>query len=395
MNLKAARARGTDLPWYKGRNLTEQERATFRATTIAAQKAKRRALSGECVEPKHPVNKPNLNALSLMPKLSPNGLKALSLFSGGGGMDIGFHQAGYTHAGSYEILDSAAAVLKAAHPDWTVFGGAAGDVTKVDWSIYRDQIDVLHGGPPCQPFSHAGRRQGANDQRDMIPAIVAAIKAVRPRAFAIENVSGLLTKRFEDYVRRTILVPLSDEYVISMFTLEAADFGVPQKRKRVFFVGFRNVGAALSFRPPARTHSSSEFGNVIDLLPNTMGVRQALGLPDIGADALAPTIRSGFTGPRHTTSVLNSVSALRVWNEIEIWPNGVAESREKASAYIVQNGHFRLSVPDCLLIQGFPEDWPVGKPVYVALGLIGNAVAPPMAYNLAKAIQGPLQLTTP
>ena len=73
----------------------------------------------------------------------------------------------------------------------------------------------------------------------------------------------------------------------------------------------------------------------------TMGARQALGLPDIGRDGLAPTLRSGLTGPRHTTSVLSSVSALGHWNDLEIWPNGVGEDREKASAFAATNGHFR------------------------------------------------------
>lgn len=125
-----------------------------------------------------------------------------------------------------------------------------------------------------------------------------------------------------------------------------------------------------------------------------MGVREALGLPDIGFDTLAPTLRSGLTGPRHITSILNSVSALKVWNQLQIWPNGVARSRELASAYVAKNNHFRLSVADCMLIQGFPVNWPFGPPVYVALGLIGNAVAPPMAYHLALEVSVALRLAS-
>jgi DNA (cytosine-5)-methyltransferase 1 len=122
-----------------------------------------------------------------------------------------------------------------------------------------------------------------------------------------------------------------------------------------------------------------------------MGVREALGLPGIGFDAVAPTIRSGLTGPRHTTSILNSVTALKVWGRLQIWPNGVAPTRERASAYVTNNGHFRLSVQDCMVIQGFPADWPISEPVYFALGVIGNAVAPPMAYQLAKSIAAALK----
>lgn len=379
-------SRGTDTPWYQGWEITEQERAKFRATTLASQKAKRRAVSGECSERNHPVYTPRLNPLDLMPQLAGNGLAALSLFSGGGGMDIGFDRAGFDHVASYEIMEGAASVLSAAHPNWTVFGGDRGDVRGVNWSRYRGTIDVLHGGPPCQPFSNAGRQNGAADIRDMIPEFVRAVKAIRPRAFVCENVSGLATKRFEDYVKNTIIDPLKGHYVIRQFILNAADFGVPQTRRRVLFVGFADKNEAARFEIPAPTHRHDRSTGFPDNLPATMGVREALGLPDIGFDALSPTLRSGLTGPRHTTSVLSSVSALKQWNRLGVWPNGVAVDREAASAYVVKNGDFRLSLPDCLVLQGFPGDWPVERPVYFALGLIGNSVAPPMAYNLAASI---------
>lgn len=381
-------ARGTDTPWYQGWNITDAERATFRATTLAAQEAKRRALRGDCDLPKHPVNTPRLDARKLMPRLRRKGLKALSLFSGGGGMDIGFDRAGFEHIGNYELLSDAASIIKIAHPVWNVFGGEDGDVTRVDWSIYRDRVDVLHGGPPCQPFSHAGRQNGGSDVRDMIPELIRAVKVVRPAVFLCENVSGLAARRFESYLAETILGPLGRTYAITSFCLDAADFGVPQRRRRVFFVGFRDRKAALAFTPPEATHTHGHLngGSPEPNLAKTMGARQALGLPNICPDGLAPTIRSGLTGPRHTTSILNSVTALRMWNELQIWPNGVAATRELASAYVAKNGHFRLSVPDCLVLQGFPSNWPVVKPVYFALGLIGNAVAPPMSYHLARAI---------
>ena len=383
-------ARGTDSPWYKGWDISESERAVFRATTLASQEAKRRAISGECAEWKHPVNVPRLDALALMPQRRRNGISALSLFSGGGGMDIGFDRAGFSHVASYELMPGAAAVLQAAHPRWKVFGGDDGDVRGVDWSEYRGKVDVLHGGPPCQPFSHAGRQRGAADSRDMIPEMVRAVKAIHPKVFVIENVSGLVTKRFRPYVLHTIVEPLQSDYVIRQFCLDAADFGVPQRRKRVLFVGFRSRDAADRFQIPSPTHFHSQSADPFAHLPKAMGVREALGLSGIGYDGLAPTLRSGLTGPRHTTSILNSVTAANLWGLLQVWPNGVAATREAASAYVAKNGHFRLSVADYLVLQGFPADWPVGKPVYFALGLIGNSVAPPMAYQLASAISASL-----
>ena len=59
------------------------------------------------------------------------------------------------------------------------------------------------------------------------------------------------------------------------------------------------------------------------------------------------------------------MTALKVWDQLRIWPNGVAQTRDRASAYVAKGGHFRLSVPDCMVIQGFPADWPIGLPVYL------------------------------
>jgi DNA (cytosine-5)-methyltransferase 1 len=382
-------AKGTEASWYKGRTLTEEERARFRRTTLASQAAKAKAVRGDCSAPKHPVPVPRLMAEHLMPVRPPNTLRVLSLFSGGGGLDIGFERAGFDHIASYEIREDAATVLRAAKKQWTVYGGVDGDVCHVNWERYKGTVDVLHGGPPCQPFSHAGYQSGENDVRDMFPQLVRAVQSVEPLVFVAENVPGLSSKKFSQYLQKTIYDPLAGKYSIRMFTLEAASFGVPQRRRRVWFVGFRNRTDANRFRIPGATHTPDQAPVDrlhFDDLPPTMGAREALGLPPTGYDSLAPTLRSGLTGPRHTTSVLSSVTALKQWGDLGIWPNGVAADRERAAAFIAANGHFRLSIPDCMLLQGFPSDWPIQGPVYKCLGLIGNSVAPPMAYRVALAV---------
>jgi DNA (cytosine-5)-methyltransferase 1 len=389
---KPYQATGIDAPWHKGWDLTEKERHRFRLNSIASQAAKAKAIRGECRKPKHPVPVPRLRAEDLMPAARKNGLHALSLFSGGGGLDVGFDRAGFDHVASYEIRDDATAVLREAHPEWTIYGGAEGDVCLADWRKYRGKIDVLHGGPPCQPFSHAGHRSGSDDVRDMFPQFVRAVEAIMPRVFVAENVPGLATKRFAPYIEKTILASLQGKYTIRVFMLDASSFGVPQRRRRLWFVGFKSQREAARFSSPIPTHLvEPKEGQNLTLTELqhpavTMGARKALGLSDIGYDALAPTIRSGFSGPRHTTSVVNSVTSLKQWQMLKIWPHGVAEDRRKAAAFVAQNGHFRLSIPDCMLLQGFPADWPLKGAVYRSLGLIGNSVAPPMAYQVALAV---------
>ena len=118
-----------------------------------------------------------------------------------------------------------------------------------------------------------------------------------------------------------------------------------------------------------------------------MGVREAIGLGDEFPDGLAPTFRSGFTGPRNSTSILNGASSQQVLAEMGIWGNGVAASIHSAEAFVSENGHSRLSVQDCAVLQGFPMDWKICGPVYKCIGQIGNSVAPPVAYALAKSIR--------
>jgi DNA (cytosine-5)-methyltransferase 1 len=373
---------GTDAPWYRGRELTEQQRAAFRARSQRSHRAKLHALSGQAV-PIHPVNVPAFDPRTLMPEVDPHGLAALSLFSGGGGLDLGFDRVGFSHLASFDTLEAAGETLSTNRPDWTIFAGEGGDVRAADWRSYRGAADVIHGGPPCQPFSAAGRQKGARDGRNLLPEFVEAVLAARPQAFVAENVAALSGPKFESYLKRAFYRPLSSSYQIHTFLMSAQDYGVPQIRRRVVFVGFRRKRDFARFSPPAPTHSARETvdGNTI-----TMGARAALGLPPTGYDAVAPTIRSTLTGPRHTTSILSSASAQRAWAKLGIWPNGVAADRAAASAFPAKNGHFRLSVPDCALLQGFPEDWSFHGATYMALGQIGNSVAPPVAYAVALSV---------
>jgi DNA (cytosine-5)-methyltransferase 1 len=225
------------------------------------------------------------------------------------------------------------------------------------------------------------------------------VKEISPKAFVIENVAGLISNKFSKYLEATIFSPLKDDYEIQMFVLNAAGFGVPQIRKRVIFAGIsKDINPKSKYLVPVDTHDYSHlkrkhnhqntptlFDDLSPTKNKCMGVREALGLKSIGYDTLAPTIRCTLTGPRSTTSILSSTSAQSVWNSIGIWPNGVQSTREKASAFPTKNNTFRLSVSDCALLQGFPENWHFNGPVYKALGQIGNSVAPPMAYNIAKS----------
>jgi len=325
-----------------------------------------------------------LDPCILMPEVEGHGLSGLSLFSGGGGLDLGFDRAGYSHVASYDTLEAAGETLSANRPEWKVNAGESGDVRGVDWRSHRGVADIIHGGPPCQPFSTAGRQKGARDGRNLLPQFVQSVLATRPQAFVAENVAALSGPKFQSYLKRAFYRPLSKSYHIDTFLMSAQDYGVPQIRRRVVFVGFRRKRDFARFERPEPTHSAT--GETIKGKLETMGARAALGLPAIDYDAAAPTIRCTLTGPRHTTSILSSASAQRAWEKLGIWPNGVAADRAAASAFPAKNSHFRLSVPDCALLQGFPEDWSFHGATYMALGQIGNSVAPPVGYAVAVSV---------
>lgn len=220
----------------------------------------------------------------------------------------------------------------------------------------------------------------------MFPAFVNVVLGIEPLAFVAENVAAVGSPKFRPYLKKTLLKPLGAKYEIVELELRAENFGVPQQRRRFVLIGFKRQRDAGRWRIPEQTSSPFVAESPNGHLPICMGARNALGLPTTGYDALAPTIRSSLTGPRHTTSILSSMSSRSSWERLGIWPNGVASSRERARAFVPENGHFRLSVADVALLQGFPKDWRFAGAVYMALGQIGNAVPPPMAYSVARSV---------
>lgn len=212
-------------------DISENKRDWYRSVAARSRRRKKAACNGELKSGPKKVNIPALRPEDLMPQQEGHGLTALSLFSGGGGLDLAFDRAGFEHVASFDILEICGATLRRSRPNWQVFSGPGGDVGRVNFSRFAGGIDVIHGGPPCQPFSVAGKCNGGRDKRDMWPAFVSAILKVRPAVFIAENVPGLLAPKFSQYIDEVILKPLEAEYHIMKFSLLASDFGVPQVRK--------------------------------------------------------------------------------------------------------------------------------------------------------------------
>lgn len=216
-------------------------------------------------------------------------MKSIELFAGAGGLSLGITKAGFNHELVIEINPDACQTLCLNQNH--LFPHAInpihrGDVKNYDFSQISAEIALLAGGPPCQPFSHGGRHRGNRDRRDLFPQFIRALRELKPQAILIENVKGLLRKSFADYFNYLILqltypevIIETDEtwlehfsrlqqygikgikegltYQVSFRLLNAADYGIPQKRDRVFIVGFRSdLNLKPSFPPPTHSQES-------------------------------------------------------------------------------------------------------------------------------------------
>jgi DNA (cytosine-5)-methyltransferase 1 len=214
-------------------------------------------------------------------------MKSLELFAGAGGLGMGLHGAGFHPAGVIERDADCCETIREnkkggalAMRNWKLVDS---DVRDVNFTAFADKLDLISGGPPCQPFSLGGKHRAHEDSRDMFPQAVRAVRETRPSAFIFENVKGLTRESFANYfeyiklqLKHPELIARNDEmwpdhyarleryetsnrreglhYRVITQVLNAADYGIPQKRHRVFFVGFRDdLGIEWNF--PKATHS--------------------------------------------------------------------------------------------------------------------------------------------
>lgn len=213
-------------------------------------------------------------------------MRSLELFTGAGGLALGTGTAGFEHAAVVEFDHDCCETLRLNQSlgyeplkDWKIIEG---DARELDHARFGP-VELMAGGVPCQPFSLGGKHRAYEDERDMFPEFARAVAALRPKAFLVENVKGLLRGSFADYFEYVVLRlshPLITmkagrtwrehraelerthtagkvtglDYNVVFQLLNAADYGVPQRRERVFIVGFRaDLGVQWSF--PSPTHS--------------------------------------------------------------------------------------------------------------------------------------------
>lgn len=360
-----------------------------------------------------------------------NGLTQISLFSGAFGLDLGFMAAGFDPRVALDIDKSSSSTIKANLPDIPFINCDINSVTTKklleEAGLGIGEVDVLVGGPPCQPFSTAGKRLGLKDPRaSPLREFIRVVKEAQPRCFVMEEVPGLQSARLRhvSIAERSNRTLLPDEesgsafklitemlketrYNIKYEVLNAADYGAPQSRKRLIFIGLREGFPCM----PEPTHSNTsqlKIGSKQPLLPWTtlwdvsadlQGCNQESAslsnktreyielvppggnwktLPD---DTKEIAMGGAYTSGGGKTGYYRRLS----WNEPS--PTVVASLTQMATLLCHPEESRSLSIDEYKRVQGFPDDWTIPGTVPTMYKLIGNAVPVHLSHAIAIKVK--------
>lgn len=329
----------------------------------------------------------------------------LSLFTGAGGLDLGLEAAGYQTVAYVENNEDCLATLEFNRPSWKRLEPldaviAARKLRSRDIGLEPGEVDILAAGPPCQPFSSAaqwlpsGRRGMEDDRAETVRATVGFVRVFQPKVLLIENVIGFV--RADDGAMRVLRAglqrinrDLGTEYDLHHVVLDAADYGVPQHRRRAIVVASRD---GKNLVPPPPTH-----------VDRPMRAWDAIGdLPDPGSDVLPlgtwasdllPSIPEGgnyqwLTAKGGGDEVFGYRT--RYWSFLlklaKDRPSWTLSASGGPSTGPFHWDNRQLTVRERLRLQSFPDDWKLSGSVRSQVRMAGNATPPLLAEIIGRAI---------
>jgi DNA (cytosine-5)-methyltransferase 1 len=334
------------------------------------------------------------------PKICNNVYTVLELFAGAGGMALGLEKAGLKSVLLNEIDSHACKTLRKNRPEWNV---VEGDVSRVDFTSYRDTVDVLAGGFPCQAFSYAGKKLGFEDTRGtLFFEFARAVKEINPKVLLAENVRGLLNH--DDGRTLETIKNIISELGYTLFEpriLKAIFYKVPQKRERLIIVAVRNdLADGIDYEWP------SSYNKVLTL-------KDALKKGEL-YDCDVPE-SEGQKYPKRKAEILSMVPPGGYWRDL---PEDIQKEYMLKSFYLGggKTGMARrlswdepsltltcapaqkqterchpdetrpLTVREYARIQTFPDDWIFEGPISAKYKQIGNAVPVNLSFAVGKSI---------
>jgi len=377
--------------------------------------------------------------LSVVPQLrvveekTSEKLTVVSLFTGAYGLDLGFELAGFRVTVALDISEDSYRNLRANRPKVPFLLGdikrlSTSDILK-EAGLKPGEVDVVTGGPPCQPFSPAGKRQSLRDPRTApLMDFVRVVREAKPKVFVMEEVPGILSARIKHIPIRErgkrLLTPEEEPgsawrvvleelgktgYRVAWKVLNAADYGTPQVRERVIVIGVRpDIRRDPVF--PEQTHSREQVGLFGKLDPWLTLAEALAGIDDhIGYTPLPPKYAKYMKyvppggnwrqipdelKPEAMNAAYDAGGGRMGFYRRLTWfepsPTLVTSPAMKATMMVHPWEDRPLSVREYLRIQGFPDDWRVVVPVQDAYRLFGEAVPVPLAKAIAKAIRDKL-----
>lgn len=328
-------------------------------------------------------------------------MNIISLFSGCGGLDLGFIKAGFHVAVANEYDKSIWATYRANHPKTKLIQGDIRQIKESDFAYVGGGIDGIIGGPPCQSWSEAGALRGIDDARgQLFFEYIRILKDKQPKFFLAENVKGMLANRHHSAVQN--ILSLLDEcgYDVSLTLVNAKDYGVAQERKRVFYIGFRK---------DLNTHFDFPVGSTID-------DDKKLTLKDVIwdlQDSAVAALDKNKTNPNAINNneyfiggfspMFMSRNRVKGWHEqaftvqasgrqCQLHPSAPKMIKYGANDYRFDEKHLdiyrRMSVREVARVQGFDDDFRfIYDNINDAYKMIGNAVPVPLAHEIACAIK--------
>lgn len=329
-------------------------------------------------------------------------MKVISLFSGCGGLDLGFERAGFEVPVANEFDPSIWETFEVNHPQTKLIKG---DIRNIKASDFPKEVDGIIGGPPCQSWSEAGSLRGIEDARgQLFFDYIRILQEVKPKFFLAENVSGMLANRHSSAVQNIINMFRECGYDVSLTLVNAKDYGVAQERKRVFYIGFRN-DLNIDFHFPK--------GSTVD-------DKKKLTLKDIIwdlKDTAVPALEKNHHNPEAInnneyfvgaySTIFMSRNRVKSWDEqgytvqasgrqCQLHPQApkMVKFDTNDCRFVEGQEHLyrRMTIREVARVQGFPDSFKfIYDKVDDAYKMIGNAVPVNLAFEIAKEIKKTLE----
>ncbi|MFI5504606.1 DNA (cytosine-5-)-methyltransferase [Corynebacterium kutscheri] len=331
----------------------------------------------------------------------PNGYTAIDLFAGAGGTALGLDNSGFSHLLLSELEKDAVSTLKTNKPQWNI---VSGDVKDIDFSYYKDKVDLVEGGFPCQAFSYAGHSKGFADTRGtLFFEFARAITETMPKVFIGENVKGLL-RHDKGRTLTTMIKTLKSikdpetgaNYHIAYRIVRSQYHDVPQKRERLIIMGIRDDIGSKIFFPKERDYIVSLWEAIGDK-PQSEGQKypeskyRVLDMVPPGGywrDLPLDIQEQYLGGSFHLSGGKTGMARRLSWDEPSLTLTCSPAQKQTERCHPEETRP--LNVREYARIQTFPDNWEFSGSMSSKYKQIGNAVPVNLGYFLGKCAQAML-----